>query len=149
MIQYASMVVFGSFVSFHKDQLNRQNFIILQLVKDAKDRRIQTLRGEKRHLEILADVAKSAGAAKPTHIKFVDVGVHGSTQDKGADAKHSKSTGRVRRSRKRRQGNQTESMASATCTEGQKPNEAGDRLCTDRDTEPSYSKSSPVRQSGR
>lgn len=78
---YASMLILGTFVSFHKDKLLRQNFVIFQLVKHNKDRRIQALRGEKKHLEILVDVAEEKAAirggvqavAQPTHIKFVEV----------------------------------------------------------------------------
>ena len=148
IIHYTSIVIVGIFVSFHKDRLNRQNFVMLQLMKAFKDRRIQTLHGEKRHLEILVDVAESAVAvaAKPTHIKFVDKEGRGSSQDmKGEHSKHSPTTGRVRRARMRRQGDQTESMAAATGAEGRKPSTTANLLmCTDSDMAgPSCSKSAP------
>ena len=54
----------------------RRNFVILQIVKVEKDKRIKELRGEKETLEVqLTDLearSKRQAAATRQHVKFVD-----------------------------------------------------------------------------
>ena len=65
LLQYFSTWVGCFFVSYQKDLLMRRNFVILQIVKTEKDKRIRALRGEKDSLEVkLTQLTQ--------HVKFID-----------------------------------------------------------------------------
>ena len=51
LVQYMSTIIFGFFISFHKDTLMRKNYVIFEIVQLSKNQRITQLRGENRQLE--------------------------------------------------------------------------------------------------
>lgn len=69
-IHYALIAPICFLVSYQRDRLVRQNFVILQLVKSRRDRTISELRGEKQQLELMLAVEKAQSEAS-AHIKIM------------------------------------------------------------------------------
>ena len=72
LLHYLAAWVASVFVSHQKDTLMRRNFVILQIVKVEKDRRIKALRGEKETLEVQLTDLEARSRRQPQHVKFLD-----------------------------------------------------------------------------
>ena len=76
LAMYMCLWMATCFISYAKDTLLRQNFVVLQILREDKDRRIKALRGEKQQLEFLVAVNRAKQQQQQQsmalNIKFVD-----------------------------------------------------------------------------
>jgi len=70
ILHYVPIALICFIVSYQRDRLMRQNFVILQLVKSRQDHTISALRGEKAQLELMLAVDRAQSEAS-AHIKIM------------------------------------------------------------------------------